>query len=726
MSPSRLTDLAARLLAALRSLWRGAFRRDQVESDMREEMAHHIELRTADLMKQGSSRKDASRVAHMEFGHVETHRDAARRSRGLGFMDQIRFSWLDFKLAFRMLIRYPGLTVMSVLSMTAGIAFGAGFLEFTSQWARPDLSFDADHRMVGIVVDDAESLGVEARLLHDFAAWREELRSYEDLGVMRLVNRNLDMGREGSEADPGRPLSVTQISASAFRMTGAPALMGRTLIAEDEQADAPPVVLLGHDLWQDRFGGDPDVVGRTVRLGEEAATVVGVMPEGYGFPRSQSLWVPFRRRPADVQLGESPAVYVFGRLAPGASMEQAQAELDTRGLLIADARPGGGERLSARVVPYPELVYMPVPGFFDPAFVYVNLFILALVLLFCANVALLLFARAASREGELVVRNALGAGRSRIIVQLFSEALVLGGIAAVLGLFGARYGYEWFLTVVEDAEGSSFMPFWFEPRISTLTAVYAVCLTLVGAGVAGVLPALKVTRGLASRLRSQSAGGGGLGFGGVWTLIIVAQIAVTVPLPAFAFIAVNEMVTLDTSDVAFAPDEYLTARIAVERDRAGAVPRSGRDRRCRVRGALRPHAGRARATSVGGDGGDRRGVCEPHPPDLPPLASGGARRAHGRASRRRDASGGSGGRGAPVPRDHGRGGAGGESSRLGGRGVGGRGGRGGPSVRRPGPRRTKSGGRPPAVHGHRSQTTARPGRTVVRDRGNGGESRNLE
>jgi predicted permease len=218
------------------------------------------------------------------------------------------------------------------------------------------------------------------------------------------------------------------------------------------------------------------------------------------------------------------------------------------------------------VVPYPELVYMPVPGFFDPAFVFVNLFILALVLLFCANVALLLFARAASRESELVVRNALGAGRSRIVVQLFSEALVLAVIAAGLGLVGARYGYEWFLTVLEEGEGSAFMPFWFVPRISTLTAVYTVCLTLLGAGVAGVLPALKVTRGIASRLRSQSAGGGGLGFGGVWTLIIVAQIAVTVPLPAFALLAVNEMVTLDAPDVGFAPEEYLTARIAVERD----------------------------------------------------------------------------------------------------------------------------------------------------------------
>jgi predicted permease len=247
-------------------------------------------------------------------------------------------------------------------------------------------------------------------------------------------------------------------------------------------------------------------------------------------------------------------------------MEQAQAEIASRGLQIAEARPSGGQRLAPRVVPFPELVYMPVPGFFDPAFVFVNLFILALVLLFCANVALLLYARAASRESELVVRNALGAGRYRIVAQLFSEALVLAAIATGLGLVGARYGYEWFLAAVEEGEGSAFMPFWFVPRISTLTAVYAVCLTLLGAAVAGVLPALKVTRGLATSLRSQSAGGGGLGFGGVWTLIIVTQIAVTMPLPAFAYLAINDILAPRTFDVVFAPDEYLTARIAVERE----------------------------------------------------------------------------------------------------------------------------------------------------------------
>lgn len=561
----RLAGMPGRLLAMLRSLWRGAFHRDRVEAEMREEMAHHIVLRTEALVREGMTRTEASRTARLEFGHTETHRDAARAARGLAVLDQIRFSWLDFKVAFRMLVRYPGLTIMSVVAMAAGVAFGAGFLEFSSQWASPDLSFDPDHRLVGIVVQDRETRKPEGRLLHDFDAWREGLQSLEELGAMRLVNRNLDVGGGGWGAGPVRPVSVTEISASAFRLTRTPALMGRTLVSEDERPDTPAVVVLGYDLWQDRFAGDPDVVGRTVQLGGEATTVVGVMPKGYAFPRAQSLWVPFRLRPTDFSVVASPSVYVFGQLAPGVSMEQAEAELDARGIRIGEATPDTGQHLSVRVVPYPELVYMPVPGFFDPTFVRVNLFILALVLLFCANVALLLFARAASREGELVVRNALGAGRFRIVVQLFSEALVLSAVAAVLGIVGARYGYAWFLKAFAEGEGSSFMPFWFQPRISTPTAVYAVCLTFLGAAVAGVLPALKVTRGMASSLRSQSAGGGGLGFGGVWTLIIVVQIAVTVPLPVFAYVAVAELTANRMSDVAFAPDEYLTARIAVER-----------------------------------------------------------------------------------------------------------------------------------------------------------------
>lgn len=544
------------ILARLRSLLRGLFHRTDVEAEIAEEFRHHIEMRTEDLRRSGLSRKEAARRARLEFGHADTHRRNARASRGLRSFDQIRLSWLDFKLGFRMLVRYPGLTVMALIALTIAITFGAGFFEFTSQWAHPRLSFDPEHRLVGITARDSERQDLETRLLHDFAEWREELRSFDEIGAFRAVGRNLDIG-DG----PQLATLVTEISPSAFRVTQTPALMGRTLVEGDEQPGAPPVVVLGYDLWQERFEGAADVVGRTVRIGAVQASVVGVMPEGYEFPHSQNLWTPWRLDPLEYPVGGGPGIYVFGRIAPGTTIEQAQAELDTRELLVAEAPGGARRRLAALVVPFPELVYMPIPGFFDPAYLYMNLFILSLAVVFCANVGLLLFARAASRESELVVRNALGAGRNRIVMQLLSEALVLAGLAAVMGLLGARYGYEWFLTAIET---EAKQPFWYVARISPMTAAYVVGLTLLGAAVSGVLPGLKVTRGLGTRLRTSTAGGGGLGFGGVWTVVIVAQVAVTVPLSAFGWLAADEVMAGRAIGADLVgQEEYLAATLTV-------------------------------------------------------------------------------------------------------------------------------------------------------------------
>ena len=552
-----MSDALARVVARVRSLWRGLSRRSDVESEMREEFRHHIEMRTADLVRAGVPPKEASRRAHLEFGHIEEHRDEARGAIGLRRLDRLGFSLLDFKLALRMLVRYPGLTFMGTLAMAMGITFGAGLFEFGSQWIAPDLRFADGGTPVGIVLRDLDSGQFERRSTQDFVVWREELRSIEELGAIRLVPRNLSTGERA-----GEPVYLAEMSASAFRLVGTPPLLGRTLQDADEAVGAPMVVVLGFDLWRERFGGAIDVIGRTVRLDAGQATVVGVMPEGFEFPHSQNIWAPLRTDPFQ-SVGGGMAILVFGRLAPGVTMAGAQAELETMTLQAAvlSEKP---VRLRAEVIPFSELVFEPAPGFFDPEFFFINLFVVAFLVLLCANVALLLFARAATREAELLVRNALGAGRSRIIVQLFSEALVLGGLAAAVGLVGARYGFEWFLVAVEGAEGP--MPFWFVPRISTLTIGYAVGLTILGAVVAGVLPALKVTRGISGRLRASAAGGGGLRFGGVWTFVIVTQIALTIPLPGLAFSVVDEMVGLNRMGVAIATQDFLATRIEFDND----------------------------------------------------------------------------------------------------------------------------------------------------------------
>jgi predicted permease len=190
-----------------------------------------------------------------------------------------------------------------------------------------------------------------------------------------------------------------------------------------------------------------------------------------------------------------------------------------------------------------------------------------LLVLVCANVGLLMFARAATRETEIVVRSALGASRRRIVMQLFAEALVIGTVAAVIGLTAAGWGMRWGLDLMrgEITDGSGNFPFWVDGTLSPLTFVYTVLLTLLAAGIAGVLPGLKITRNLGDRLKRATAGGGGPQFGGMWTAVIVLQLAVTMGFPVVTFFVNKDAKKIETRPLPFPVDEYLSVRLEMER-----------------------------------------------------------------------------------------------------------------------------------------------------------------
>lgn len=474
-------------------------------------------------------------------------------------------SWLDFKLGFRMLVKYPGLTVVGGLAMAFAIWVGAVTFNLVTLFVHPSLPLPGGDRIVQIRNWDVAANDPEPRALYDFLVWREALRTVTDLGAYRDVTRNLI----ASDGD-ARPVEVAEITASAFRIATDPPLLGRVLVAADERVGAPPVVVLGYDAWQTRFAGDRDVVGRTVQLGDTYATVVGVMPDGFAFPVSHELWTPLRPDVLDPAPRAGPGITVFGRLAPGATLREAQAELTALGRRAATARPDTHEHLAPRVAPYAKAFSDPSGE--DRVFMFsIYFFPVMLLVLVCSNVALLLFARSATRESELVVRSALGASRSRIVIQLFAEALVLGGVAAAVGLAAAGFALrQWGLEFLEANEGR--LPFWFDVGLSPVTVLYAGGLTVLGAAIAGVMPALKVTRGLGSRLREGTAGGGGLRFGGVWTAVIVTQVAVTVAFPAVIYIQQRELLRIRSFDIGFRSEEYLGVRLNLD-----ALPGAGAD-----------------------------------------------------------------------------------------------------------------------------------------------------
>jgi putative ABC transport system permease protein len=295
------------------------------------------------------------------------------------------------------------------------------------------------------------------------------------------------------------------------------------------------------------------------------------MPKGFAFPVSQSFWVPLRLDASGYAPREGPTLRVFARLAPGVSLGEAQAELTAVGRRAAIDFHETHEQLRPQIMPYAKSV-VNVTGWRSVGVMSVNLPLLMLLALICGNVALLMFARAATRESEIVVRTALGAGRGRIVMQLFAEALVLGGVAAVVGLVAAGAGLRWVLGVVEaEFLHGARLPFWFLPRLSPMTLAYAALLTIVAAAVAGIGPALKVTRAIGARLKQTTAGSGGLRFGGVWTVVIVAQVAVTVAFPAVAFYVRRDAVQIENVDVGFPTSQYLSARLEMDREPASGA-----------------------------------------------------------------------------------------------------------------------------------------------------------
>ena len=487
-----------------------------------------------------------------------SRRDAmfsARSVPGFGAFDGLA---LDFKLGGRMLVRYPGLTVIAGLAMAFAICVGTVIFQMLSTVFYPSVPLPQGDRLVQIRNWDVAAKTAESRALYDFNVWRSTLRSVTELGAWRDVTRNLIV----TEGD-ARAVQVAEITPSAFRVADGTPLMGRVLMEADQRPAAPSVAVIGYDVWRTRFGSDPAVLGRSVQLGTEHVTVVGVMREGFAFPVAHDVWTPLRTVHDAHAPRSGPAISVFGLLAPGATLEAARAELTTVGQRVAGEQPATHEQLQPHVAPYAMQDAGPSQDDETGVIASIYFFAVMLLVLICSNVALLLFARAATRESELSVRTALGASRSRIVAQMFAEALVLGGVAALAGLLAAHVLLRnWGLTFLEVNYGR--LPFWYDVSLAPPTVLFALGLTVLGSAIAGVMPALKVTRGMGSRLKQATPGAGGLQFGGVWTAVIVVQVAITVAFPAVVYVEQGQLRHIQTFDAGFPTEEYLAARIQLD------------------------------------------------------------------------------------------------------------------------------------------------------------------
>ncbi len=347
-----------------------------------------------------------------------------------------------------------------------------------------------------------------------------------------------------------------------------PPLFGRALLDSDETAGGPGVVVLGYDVWQRSLGGREDVLGSVVTLGGTPATVIGVMPKGFGYPVNHDAWTPLSLRASYGAL-EGDAITVIGRLAGGVSRQQADAEMRLFGERTAAALPATHAHLRPRVVRLGE-----APDELDIAQLALrNLPALLVLGIACLSVGTLIYARTATREAEIAVRSALGASRARIMSQLFVEALVLAAVAAPAGLVAADRALAWGIESANSAAGGA--PFWMTPGLKLSTILYAGGLAVVSAALLSVLPALKVTRArVQPHLANLGSGGATLRFGRVWTGAMIAQVALTAIGIPVALESVSETMRKVQARAQFPSREYLAARIDVGRPFEGEEQRS--------------------------------------------------------------------------------------------------------------------------------------------------------
>lgn len=480
---------------------------------------------------------------------------AARKARGT-------FS-LDVKLAGRLLFRQPGLTLVAMLALAIGIPVGLLPVHVLRALStRPPV--DQAEEIVLVRNHDRVTSRPVLRPLHDFVRWREQLESFEGLGIWRT-----DVYTVSADGERGAPVRGAEMTASVFALLGVQPMLGRRLDEADERIGAPAVVVIGYDLWQSRLAGDPDVIGRTIRVGSLPHMVVGVMPQEFLFPVRDRLWLPFRHDPLTTEQGAGPTGYVIGRLSDGVTIEEARSEIEILGQRLATELPATHAQLRPQVLPYTVALTEIDSPEARVGIVIFQVLAFLLLALACGNVGILMLARAATRTREIAIRTALGAGRARIVSQLFIESLVIAVLAAGAGL----------LVLQAVVRGPDYLlaglPYWVDFDVTPATVGIALLLAAGSATIAGVLPALKAT-GKSVQLSIQRASGGGSGirFGRGYSALIIGEVAASVLLLAFGS-SLLPLVASAPAGLGIPTSQYLHASIRMTGEEAmgpGAEP----------------------------------------------------------------------------------------------------------------------------------------------------------
>jgi predicted permease len=505
----------------------------------------------------------------------------------------------EFRHGVRALLRVPSLTAISVITVALGVGAGTSLFSVVKAVLLNPLPYPEPQRLAWIaeVNDHGRQTQVAYR---NFMDWREQNHSLEGIAAFY----HFEAAVTGGVA----PLRTTMgvVDQDFFSVIGANAGMGRTFTAAEQVMGAPHVAVIGYGLWQRAFGGDPAAIGRTLRVGNIAPTIIGIMPRGFSCPEKVEMWLPitsFGDPGYTVRTGHNWRA--VGRLKSGVSMEQAQSDISTIERRIKKEHPGAFQSKDAAVVPLQEHIV----GEVRPALLTLFGAVGFLLLIVCVNVANLLLVRVTARSRELAVRTALGAGRRHLIRQMLSESLLLAVAGGAAGLVLAGWSME-LLRVLLPAE----IPRVGDIRIDGVVVVFALAVSAAAGLLFGFLPAwracaMNVSEALKSGSRSATAGRQSHRTQGA---LVISEVCLSLVLVAGAGLLARSFWHLRSVDPGFRTDHVLVvdASFPSEKDASRVIPKY-RDLLERVRaipGVV--EASTTRNLPVGGMTGDGHFVIE--------------------------------------------------------------------------------------------------------------------
>jgi putative ABC transport system permease protein len=450
-----------------------------------------------------------------------------------------------------MLVKTPGFTLIAILAVALGI--GASTTMFSSINAlllRPMPLMQDQERLVAVSEFFTKTPDQEAGTsFPDYREWKKNVTTLDGIAAITEATFIITGGDK-----PERYLGG-QISAEAFSFLGVQPILGRQFRPEEDELNAPPVALIGYQVWQEHFGGDRGVVGKIIPINGKQVTVIGVMPKGWRFPEICDIWMPLQMEEKDHPRGNF-FLDCIGKVKKGVSIEQARAELEAITARIAVQHPDTNSGCSVHVTPFREEMVRN----FKTLTLLVMGAVLFVHLIACANVANLLLARGATRAKEIGIRLALGASRRQIIRQLLAESLVLGMVGSALGLLFAVWGVDLMLTALPNE-----VPYWIHFDFDWRVFSFALGIGALSSVLFGLLPAFQASN---PRLVDALKEGGRTGAGGakgqrMRNSLVIAEVALALVLLIGAGLMMRSFMYLQKTDIGMDPSRTLTFRVGL-------------------------------------------------------------------------------------------------------------------------------------------------------------------